>query len=160
MTATRKDDCSTPQTVLHMVLELSEKTWKLGFTTGLGQEPRLRDMPARAVVALEQEIKAAKERLGLPPETPVVSCYEAGRDGFWLHRCLVSLGVANVVGTRSGLRTAASVCGGSASWPWRGNCWWRCGGIWKPGFRRTAPSWRIGGASCIIRPIWRSRAEC
>ena len=32
-------------------------------------------------MALEQEIKAAKERLGLPPETPVVSCYEAGRDG-------------------------------------------------------------------------------
>jgi transposase len=80
-----------------MALELSEKTWKLGFTTGLGQEPRLRDMPARAVVALEQEIKAAKERLGLPPETPVVSCYEAGRDGFWLHRCLLAMGVENVV---------------------------------------------------------------
>jgi transposase len=56
-----------------------------------------RDVPARAVLVLEQEIKAAKERLGLPPETPVVSCYEAGRDGFWLHRCLASLGVANVV---------------------------------------------------------------
>ena len=97
MTATRKDDCTRPQTVLHMALELSEKTWKLGFTTGLGQEPRLRDVPARAVLVLEQEIKAAKERLGLPPETPVASCYEAGRDGFWLHRCLASLGVANVV---------------------------------------------------------------
>jgi transposase len=38
-----------------------------------------------------------KERFGLSPETPVVSCYEAGRDGFWLHRCLLSLGVANEV---------------------------------------------------------------
>ena len=86
MSATQKSDCTKSQAVLHMALELSEKTWKLGFATGLGQEPRLRDMPARAVAALEREIKAAKERLGLPPETPVVSCYEAGRDGFWLHR--------------------------------------------------------------------------
>jgi transposase len=80
-----------------MALELSEKTWKLGFTTGLGQEPRQRDIPAKAAVILEKEILAAKERFGLPPETPVVSCYEAGRDGFWLHHCLLSLGVSNVV---------------------------------------------------------------
>ena len=39
----------------------------MGFTTGLGQEPRQRDIPARAVVRLEQEILAA-ERFGLPPE--------------------------------------------------------------------------------------------
>lgn len=32
------------------------------------------------------------------PETTVVkSCYEAGRDGFWLHRYLVSQGVENLV---------------------------------------------------------------
>jgi transposase len=80
-----------------MALELSEKTWKLAFTTGLGQEPRQRDIPSRAVLVMEAEIDAAKERFGLPPETSVVSCYEAGRDGFWLHRCLLSLGVANEV---------------------------------------------------------------
>jgi transposase len=97
MSATRRDDSTTPQAVLHMALELSEKTWKLGFTTGLGQQPRQRDIPARALPALEWEIRAAKERFGLPPETPVVSCYEAGRDGFWLHRFLLSLGVANEV---------------------------------------------------------------
>jgi transposase len=97
MSATRRNDSTTPQTVLHMALELSEKTWKLGFTTGLGQEPRLRDIPAKAPLILEQEIRAAKERFGLPPETPVVSCYEAGRDGFWLHHCLLAMGVANEV---------------------------------------------------------------
>ena len=80
-----------------MALELSEKTWKLGFTTGLGQEPRQRDIPGRAVQAMEAEIRAA-EHFGLSPETPVVSCYEAGRDGFWLHRCLRSFGS----GRRSG----------------------------------------------------------
>ena len=39
----------------------------------------------------------AKRRLGLPVAAPVRSCYEAGRDGFWVHRVLVSEGVANVV---------------------------------------------------------------
>ena len=29
---------------------------------------------------------SAKARFGLPDDAPVVSCYEAGRDGFWLHR--------------------------------------------------------------------------
>jgi transposase len=80
-----------------MALELSQKTWKLGFTTGLGQEPRQRDIPGRAVVVLEAEIRAAKERFGLPAEARVVSCYEAGRDGFWLHRYLLSRGVENEV---------------------------------------------------------------
>jgi transposase len=29
--------------------------------------------------------------------TRVVSCYEAGRDGFWLHRYLTVVGIENVV---------------------------------------------------------------
>jgi transposase len=80
-----------------MAFELSEKTWTLGFTAGLGQEPRMRDIPSRALAAVAAQIRAAKERFGLPPEARVVSCYEAGRDGFWLHRCLMSQGVENEV---------------------------------------------------------------
>jgi len=33
----------------------------------------------------------------LPAATRVVSCYEAGRDGFWIHRALLGMGVANRV---------------------------------------------------------------
>lgn len=97
MSATRTNDFSSPQAVLYMALELGENTWKVGFTTGLGQPPRRRDIPARAVVPLEREIGEAKERFGLPAGTPVVSCYEAGRDGFWLHRWLLSIGVQSEV---------------------------------------------------------------
>jgi transposase len=97
MSATRRNNCTARGVVLYMALELSEKTWKLGFATGLGQEPRLRNIPAGAVGVLKQEIEAAKERLNLPLETHVASCYEAGRDGFWLHRCLLAMGVANEV---------------------------------------------------------------
>ena len=44
-----------------------------------------------------EEIAAAKTRFRLPADAPVVSCYEAGRDGFWVHRYLTSLGVENLV---------------------------------------------------------------
>ena len=43
------------------------------------------------------EIKKAKLRFGLPANAPVVSCYEAGRDGFWLHRFLLHQGIQNIV---------------------------------------------------------------
>jgi transposase len=97
MSATRMNHCNQPPAVVHLALELGEVKWKLALTTGLGRKPRRRDIPARAVETLWQEIEEAKKRFGLPAETPVVSCYEAGREGFWLHRWLVSRGVQNQV---------------------------------------------------------------
>jgi transposase len=47
-------------------------------------------IPAGQVERLQQEIARAKQRFGLPEEARVVSCYEASRDGFWLHRDLVT----------------------------------------------------------------------
>ena len=43
------------------------------------------------------EIKKAKLRFGLPADAPVLSCYEAGRDGFWIHRFLAHEGIQNIV---------------------------------------------------------------
>src|SRR5262249_2739442 len=43
------------------------------------------------------EIQKAKLRFGLPEDTPVLSCSEAGRDGFWLHRWLAHHGITNLV---------------------------------------------------------------
>jgi transposase len=97
MTTVRTNDCSTPAVVLYMAFELAENTWKLGFTTGLAQRPRERQIAARSTRCLEEEIRAAKERFGLPAETLVVSCYEAGREGFWLHRYLLASGVQNAI---------------------------------------------------------------
>jgi transposase len=85
------------QPVLYLALELGWDSWKLAFATGPGPAPRRREMPARNVTALAREIAAAKRRLRLPADCPVVSCYEAGRDGFWLHRWLLAQGVQNVV---------------------------------------------------------------
>ncbi len=73
------------------------KSGSWGSASGLGQSPRLRDLDARDLAGLVKEIRLAKERFGLPENTPVLSCYEAGRDGFWLHRYLQTQGVTNLV---------------------------------------------------------------
>src|SRR5437879_6657128 len=78
-------------------LRAGSNEWKLGFTTEPGATPRVRTMPARDLARLTREIADAQQWFGLKATTPVRSCYEAGRDGFWLHRYVTSLGIANVV---------------------------------------------------------------
>jgi len=97
ITMTRPAETVAPTGGLLLAFELGQRSWKLGFTVGMGQRPRIRQIPAGAVGALVTEIERAKQRLGLPADSPVISCYEAGRDGFWLHRYLVALGVTNYV---------------------------------------------------------------
>jgi transposase len=98
MSATHATDSTTVTApVLYLALELSWTSWKLAFTVGAGQKPRLRSIPARDTDALMLEIRKAKDRFGLPEEAPVISCYEAGRDGFWLDRFLRDHRVENLV---------------------------------------------------------------
>src|SRR5262245_32401145 len=95
--ATRNTQAKTSEGPLFMAFELSEKTGTLGFTTGPGQKPRERNVTARDQERVLDEIVQAKRRLGLPANATVVSCYEAGREGFWLHRCLQGHGITNHV---------------------------------------------------------------
>jgi transposase len=85
------------QKVLFLALELGRTEWKIGFGTTIGKRPRERSVVAGDVDQLEDEIARAKRRFGLPDAVEVVSCYEAGRDGFWIHRFLESIGVRNHV---------------------------------------------------------------
>jgi transposase len=82
---------------LYLAFELGNKQWRLGFTVGLGQRPRERTIAAGDLVAFQEEIRLAKKRFGLPQTARVMSCYEAGRDGFWLHRYLLAKGIENLV---------------------------------------------------------------
>ena len=83
--------------VLMLALELGEEKWKLGFSSAFGQLPLVRDIASRNTKALLAQIAWAKKKLGLSAQVRVVSCYEAGREGFWLHRFLVAHGVENLV---------------------------------------------------------------
>jgi transposase len=82
---------------LYLAFELGRAQWKLAFSIGLGQNPRTRTIDAGDLAVLQQEISQAKRRFDLPQGATVRSCYEAGRDGFWLHRYLVAAKVDNLV---------------------------------------------------------------
>lgn len=90
-------EISEAQPILMLAMELGESGWLLGFSSGFGQTPVRRKIDSRDGNALLTQIGWAKQRLGLAAGARVVSCYEAGRDGFWLHRFLEAQGVENLV---------------------------------------------------------------
>src|SRR5215471_11876591 len=97
MTTAHTAQSSTEAQVLYMALALGWDDWTVGFTVGLGQAPRQVSVRARDLQGLLAQIAHAKRRCGLPADAPVHSVYEAGRDGFWLHRFLLAHGVQNIV---------------------------------------------------------------
>jgi len=80
-----------------MAVELGASEWRLGFGVEAGRKASQRTVAAGDLKGLMLEIARARHRLGVPESARVVSCYEAGRDGFWLHRFLLSEGVENVI---------------------------------------------------------------
>ena len=88
---------SPTSSTLYVAFELGNTEWKLAMTTRIDQPPLVRSIAARVLKTLEGEIARAKAHFGLAATAPVCSCYEAGRDGFWLHRYLVSRGVTNSI---------------------------------------------------------------
>ena len=82
---------------LYVALELGCDKWVLASATQAAEKPRFRTVPARSLTKLSEELLKAKARFGLPADAPVCTCYEAGRDGFWLHRALTKMGITNVV---------------------------------------------------------------
>jgi transposase len=105
MTATHQH-CSARQPALYVAFELGWSEWKLAFATAPADAPRLRSLAARDLQALETEIAKAKQRFGLPADAPVRCCYEAGRDGFWLHRWLTAQDHHNVVVDSASIETS------------------------------------------------------
>jgi len=70
---------------------------KIASSSSVVEKPRIKEIAARDLQSLAEELAKAKKRFGLPASAPVQCCYEAGRDGFWLHRWLTAQGIANLV---------------------------------------------------------------
>ena len=83
--------------VLYVALELSRKNWKVGFSDG--KMPKIREVTIEAgeLEKLRGEIEKAKKKFELCGSVRVRSCYEAGREGFWVHRALTGMGIENIV---------------------------------------------------------------
>jgi transposase len=97
MIATTHPAMSVSEPTLYVAFELSKKEWKLALTSGFGVEPWLRTVAAGDLRGVEDAVRQGRRRFGLPAQALVVSCYEAGRDGFWIHRALTQLGIRNRV---------------------------------------------------------------
>jgi transposase len=97
MTVTRTLPCSLSEPTLYVAFELGLKEWKIAMTSGFGVPPWLRTVASRDWPGVERVIAQGRARFGLCATAPVVSCYEAGRDGFWIHRALVERGIQNRV---------------------------------------------------------------
>jgi transposase len=81
---------------LYLALELSNAKWELTFGDGSTRRRKV-EVKAGERNALSVELRKAKKHFGMTEGGKVVSCYEAGRDGFWIHRYLLSEGVENRV---------------------------------------------------------------
>lgn len=80
---------------LYMALELSQNKWCIAF--GAGVKTRQVTVGSGDRLRLLEEIKKARIKFGLSEDSQVMSCYEAGRDGFWIHRWLESEGIENII---------------------------------------------------------------
>lgn len=84
---------------IFVAIELSRKSWLMTLHSpdkDRMSRHKLEGGDHAGLLALIERVRArAAQALGAAPA--VVSCYEAGYDGFWLHRLLTAAGVTNYV---------------------------------------------------------------
>ena len=93
-TALNTQEYSTKST-LYIAFELANRSWKLLFSNGV--KKRSKTVKACDTRAVLEEIAHCKTRFKLSDNCSIVSCYEAGWEGFWLTRWLESVGIKNYV---------------------------------------------------------------
>jgi len=87
------------ENIIHIAIELSVSSWLVAVRLPGTEKSRLHRITGgdtTALLALIAELRArASAKLGQAVE--VACCFEAGRDGFWLHRLLTAQGIAAYV---------------------------------------------------------------
>ena len=81
---------------VYLVFELSKKTWQLGVLRPGSEKLSRYSISGGDLAALASRLARCREEAaqdGRPVR--IVSCYEAGLDGHWLHRWLTDQGVVN-----------------------------------------------------------------
>lgn len=86
---------------LYMSFDMGDTKWKMAFSDG--NKKRHITIKARDLDQLQEEINKARCRFSLDDDVKILSCYEAGRDGFWFHRYLLSCGIETLVVDSSSL---------------------------------------------------------
>ena len=97
MIASTRPTLSVSEPTLFVAFDVGKREWKLAVTSGFGVAPWVRTVASGELAAVTRVVREGRRRFGLSATARVVSCYEAGRDGFWIHRALTALGVENRV---------------------------------------------------------------
>jgi len=94
-------------------IELSKKSWIVAVNTPLSDKISRYTLKACDWKELLKLIERIRTRVAgeLKKRVDVVSCYEAGYDGFWLHRLLEARGAS---ATTSSIRRVCRLIGGRA----------------------------------------------
>ena len=137
MHAMTRPAMSVSEPTLYVAFELGKKDWKLAMTAGFGLQPWLRTVASKDWPAVERAIAQGRARFGLSRTARVVSCYEAGRDGFWIHRALEAKGVANRVVDSASIEVSRRARRGEDGSPRCAQAgddvgagvWWRAAGV-------------------------------
>ena len=87
---------TTKAPTIYMALDLGRRRWTVGLLLPGDRDARLFQIAGGDREGLSRLIRRQREMIG-GPGVRVVSCYEAGRDGFWLHRWLREQGIDNRV---------------------------------------------------------------
>ena len=99
MVNTPSADSNNEPVACYVAIELSKSGWLVGFLTPLSDKTSRYQVKAGDAQALLDLIERVHTRVArqLNRSVEVMSCYEAGYDGFWLHRVLEAHGIHNHV---------------------------------------------------------------
>jgi transposase len=81
---------------LYIAFELGAKKWLVLFGDASGRQSR-HTLAAGDLGQMRVLLERVRSRFKVGAGSRSVSCYEAGRDGFWLHRWLDEQGIENLV---------------------------------------------------------------
>lgn len=91
------EEFSAQSTTLYIGFELSKNGWKLAFSDGDCDRIKSKRVSSYDFEGLDERIAWAKDYFELADAFEIVSVYEAGLDGFWIHHALGERGIQNIV---------------------------------------------------------------
>ena len=86
---------ANPAVRIFAAMELSKSTWVVAIKLPAVEKISLFQIPGGDIDALVALLEKARQRIG--GHADICTCYEAGYDGFWIHRVLMARGIENLV---------------------------------------------------------------
>ena len=103
--ATTQKEWYPTEATLYVAFELSKEKWRVLCSSG-GRKRHSGLMAPGSEAELGMILERARKKLGCSEDVRVLSCLEAGRDGFWPHWFLSMQGIENMVVDASSMKVS------------------------------------------------------